>query len=305
MKYLCFALCMCLYALLQIEVRAQDASSNLKAPSTPTVLAPGVISTTQSEFSPMLDMNRQTLYFMRRTPGVFDYTIYASTYDNEGWTTPVVASFSGTYRDDAPYLSPDGTRMFFDSDRPAAGLPDKSINLWYTDLQDGEWTTPQLLDTPSRNKPASSSAGEDEFGPAIDANGVLYFYSFRPPFRGGARYEAQPPNYDEIKRSTALPDPSAQTFVGYLYLSPDGKTAILEGWGKERDLFYACRQLDGTWSEAQQLPLVNTDGIESNGWLSDDGQILIYSSTMPVAEAQARNSNIFWMSTDTLPIPCR
>ena len=80
------------------SVTGQEANSQLSAQYTasqPTLIAPGLISTTAGEYSPTYDSDRDELYFMRRTPGQFDYRIYVSRLTPAGWTEPVIASFSG------------------------------------------------------------------------------------------------------------------------------------------------------------------------------------------------------------------
>ena len=259
-----------------------------------------------AHFDVLVTMDSE-LFFMRRTQGLFDYTIYISKFDGVNWSFPTVAPFSGVNRDDAPYLQPNGEYLYFDSARPAQGLASNSINLWRTRRTEKGWSEPELLRSPSESPNQSSTAGADEFGPAIDEKGNLYFYSFRSPYREGARYVAQAPQFDQIKRDRNLPDPSYPTFVSYLYISPDSKTALIEGRdpnGRERDLFYACQRVDGSWSQALSLDAVNTPAMESDGGLSTDGKILVFSSTRASNNTSAGDSNLYWMSTNELPIPC-
>ncbi|MFK7846860.1 MAG: hypothetical protein AB8G77_16285 [Rhodothermales bacterium] len=303
-----FLLVVVLSFFLPQGIFAQQSLPKINPPALPSLLAPGLVSTLMGEYSPALDITRNELYFMRRTPGVFDYTIYHSRFAENGWTSPEITPFSGQHRDDAPYLTPTGDQLFFDSKRPTTDLGEQTINLWRTHRQEDGWSEPELLRAASDNPPPLTGDMADEFGPAIDGTGALYFYSFRTPFRGGARYTAQPDTYDEISQDRSLPDPSAQTFVSYLYLSPDSKTAILEGQQqdkRERDLFYACKTEKNTWTEAKLLPLVNTPAMESGGKLTADGSIMIFSSDRKNKNAATADSNLYWLSTNQLPIPCK
>lgn len=286
---------------------AQDAApdaSRITASETPTLIAPGVVSTAMGEFNPALDLRRNELYFMRRTPGQFDYTLYVSRFEGARWSEPEVVSFSGQYRDDAPYLSPDGQQLFFDSRRPADGFDGTSISLWRVVRDSLGWSGPEFLRGPSVSAPETDKDGEDEFGPAVDATGTLHFYSFRRPFRGGARYIAQPEAYEEVELERTLPDPSAQTFVSYLYLSPDGRTAIMDGLASGRrdsDLYFSCRGASGTWSAPRPLPVVNTNASEGGGWLTADGSLLLFGSSR---NATRDSGNLYMVSTSSLPVPC-
>lgn len=302
------AMCAVLIALaVWLPATAGAQQARLDAPQTPTLLAPGLVSTTQGEYSPTLDLRRGELYFMRRTPGAFDYTIYVSRFAEGRWLPPEVAPFSGTFRDAAPYLDPSGTQLFFDSRRPAEGFDDDSISLWRVRRDGDGWSAPELLRAPSENPPQPEKAGADEFGPAVDAAGTLHFYSFRAPYRGGRRYVATGDAYEAITLERGIADPSARTFVSYLYLSPDGRTAVMDGRAEGRrdgDLFFACRQPDGTWSPARPLPGVNTRAEEQGPWLTADGSLLLFSSTRSTGDPAATTANLYIVSTASLPVPC-
>ena len=296
-----------LAVLLFFSAETVEQDARLVASDTPVLLAPGVVSTTQGEYSPTLDHRRGELYFMRRTPGQFDYTIYVSRLEAGRWSAAEMAPFSGAFRDAAPYLDPSGHQLFYDSRRPAEGLDAGSINLWRVTRQGAGWSAPELLRAPSENPPPVDGVGADEFGPAVDGAGTLYFYSFRPPFRAGARYTARGEAYEAVTLERGLADPSAPTFVSYLYLSPDGRTALMGGRADGRrdgDLFYACRQPEGAWSEARPLPGVNTTAGEQGPWLTADGRLLLFSSTRPTGNPASASSNLYLMSTETLPVPC-
>lgn len=269
----------------------------------PQLLAPGRLSTNDGEYSPTFDPQRGELVFMRRTPGRFDYTLHASRWEDGAWTEPRVLPFSGEDRDGAPCFSPDGTTLAFDSRRPAAGLEDDSINVWLS-RRDGEgWTAPELVRAASENPPPTTKAGADEFGPVLDARGDLYFYSFRRPFRGGHHWVVRAEDPDRAEREEALPDPSAETFVSYLTLSADGRTAVLEGrapGGRDTDLFLSERHEDGSWSAPRPLAAVNTTANEGTPYLTPDGRWLLFGSTRPTGRAEATSSNLWVISTRSL-----
>ena len=101
-----------------------------------------------------------------------------------------------------------------------------------------------------------------------------------------------------------LPDPSADTFVGYLTLSADGQTAVIEGrdkLGTDTDLFYAC-QKDGAWGDAQPLTQLNTAFGEGTPYLTADGQWLWFASDR--AAQTPGDSDLYRVHTKQLPIPC-
>lgn len=273
----------------------------------PQLLAPGIVSTTLGEYHPSYDAKNQTLYFMRRTPGRFDYTILASQKTSNGWAIPEVLPFSGRYRDAGPTIAHNGNRLFFDSRRPTGTAPKGSINLWYVDRNEDQWGDPVYLRGPSENKTTEPEAGLDEFGPTVDGQGNLYFYAFRQPYRGGAHYVSRPPNYQEAELNTGLPDPSASTFVSYAYLSEDGQFALLEGLApgrRDTDIFCACKDASGNWSKAYPITEVNTPAGEGGPSLSTDGQYLLFTSNRSVGDQRVSNANLYWIPIQQLDIPC-
>ncbi|MGB0513823.1 MAG: hypothetical protein ACPGJE_03170, partial [Wenzhouxiangellaceae bacterium] len=260
------------------------------------------------DYSPTYDQARQELYFMRRTPGRFDYAIHRSRWRDGAWTRAEPASFSSAaHRDAGPYLSPDGETLYFDSRRPAAGLEADSINLWRVSRRGDGWSEAELLRGASANPPQVEVAGNDEFGPVVDGDGDLWFYSFRSPNRGGSRYRTRPEADAAARVEQSIPDPSAPTFVSYLYLSPDGVTALMDGraWGRrDGDLYFACRGPEGRFGPARPIPEVNTTSGEQGPALSADGHILFWASDRRMAGVDEGRSRLWWVSTDRLPLPC-
>ncbi|MEM9227958.1 MAG: hypothetical protein AAGA45_08305, partial [Verrucomicrobiota bacterium] len=248
------------------------------------------------EYSPTFDPQTNELYFMRRTPGQFDYTVYRTALTDDGWTTPVIAPFSGTYRDAAPHLSPDGQRLYFDSRRPDKHVTEGSINIWYTEREGKGWSSPCLVKEASINDVNEPKTGVDEFGPAVDAAGQLYFYSFRQPYRGGKPYYLTSAEEPRLVRDDDLPDPSASTFISYLYISPDGKLAIMEGQAhgrRDTDLFFARKQANGSWSAVWEVPQVNTRASEGGPYLTPDGQHLLFVSDRSTPDNRAATANLY------------
>jgi hypothetical protein len=279
------------------------------AAPTPELVAPGQLSTRQGEYSPSYHAERAELYFMRRTPGRFDYALYVSREVNGAWTEPALLPFSGLSRDDAPFITADGNQLYFDSRRPASALKAGSINLWRVDRLDDGWGEPVLLTFPSAGPDAPEAAGDDEFGPVLTGDGTLWFYSFRPPYREGRHYRAAPPDFEAVAVETELPDPSAPTFVSYFYLTPDGNTALLEGRAEGRgrrdsDLYFACRGADGRWSAVMPLAQLNTGFGEGGPALGTDGRSLWFTSDRPSGHPEAGDANLWRVSTDALPVPC-
>lgn len=268
-------------------------------PGGPELLAPGVLSTRMGEYSPTFDPERQELVFMRRTPGRFDYTLYRSRLVDGAWSEPESLPFSGSWRDGGPSFVPGGDALLFDSRRPAEGLEPESINVWRVERSDAPgangWGAPALLRAVSVNPPSDDGDQADEFGPFEDARGNLYVYSFRVPDRGGRHYVLER-GADEVRHESELPDPSANTFVGYASLSPDGNLAVVEGRARGRndtDLFLYRKDVRGRWGGAIELPSVNTRWGEGTPSITADGRSLLFSSSRTTGDERAAFSNLY------------
>jgi hypothetical protein len=99
-------------------------------------------------------------------------TIVWSRRDGDGWSTPEVAPFSGTYPDIDPHIAPDGQTLYFSSIRPVDGVARTDLDLWKVERRGDGWSEPVHLG--AINSPA------DELYPSVTADGVLYFGSDRP-----------------------------------------------------------------------------------------------------------------------------
>jgi hypothetical protein len=168
-----------------------------KAPGmTAVMFAPGIVSTEKGELNSVFTPDGNEFYFtIRNAQG--RWTIMVMTRADNRWTAPRPASFSGTYSDVDLFISPDGRRLFFCSNRPAGGSgdPQKTFDIWVVDRVGADWSSPKSL-----GAPVNSDA--NEFYPALTKDGTLYFQSQRPEglgaadiyrakLRGGAYREAE------------------------------------------------------------------------------------------------------------------
>ena len=167
---------------------------------TPTVFAPGVISGPANDLSPAFTPDGKTVFFTRANSS--QSVILVSHLSGATWSTPRIASFSGTWRDLEPTMAPDGSYLIFASNRPAtaggraidayyngAAQPGIGGNLWRVDRTPNGWGEPHRL-------PDVVNANGSIFSPSIAADGSLYFmkpvgsqtrfHIFRAQFSHGA-----------------------------------------------------------------------------------------------------------------------
>lgn len=166
----------------------------------PTVFAPGVISGPANDLSPAFTPDGKTVFFTRANSS--QSVILVSHLSGGKWSKPVIAPFSGTWRDLEPTMAPDGSYLIFASNRPAtaggtaidayyngAARPGIGGNLWRVDRTPNGWGEPHRL-------PDVVNSNGSIFSPSIAADGSLYFmkpvgaqtrfHIFRAQFSHGA-----------------------------------------------------------------------------------------------------------------------
>ena len=243
----------------------------------PTLFAPGVVSTGDYESHPAFTPDGATLYFLKDSPGFHFWTIFVSHFADGRWSEPRLAPFSGQYRDADPFITADGQRFFFISDRPVPGKAHRDLDIWTMQRDGGGWSAPRHLDAPV------NSDGQ-EWYPTVAADGTLYFGSDRAGGKGhtdiwrarfvGGKY-AEPENLgDAINSAREEYEPWIAPDQRYLLFMGDNR----EGRG-DSDIFISWN-CNGAWTQAEALGAgVNSTGSEYSPKISPDGRYFFWTST--------------------------
>ncbi|HEX7878054.1 MAG TPA: hypothetical protein VF720_01515 [Candidatus Eisenbacteria bacterium] len=246
--------------------------------SEPSLFGDGIISTGQFESHPCFTPDGNTLYFVRSTPQFTDWKIWESHFADGKWSTPVMASFSGTHRDADPFITPDGARLYFISDRPVDGKAREDMDVWFMDrAPDGEWGEPRNMGAPV------NSAGS-EWYPRVAAGGTLYFGSDRPGGEGATDlYRVRPTDGGYAAPENLGPSVNSAADEYEPCIAPDESFLVFMAAGRPDsrgggDLYISFREKEG-WSAARNLgPLINRPAMEISASLSPDGQRFFFSS---------------------------
>ena len=203
------------------------------------------ISTTQDE-----------IYFTIQNPSEERAVIAVIKKKKKRWSEPEMTSFSGNYRNLEPFLTQDGLRMYFASNRPIDDETTKAkdYDIWYVERKDikSDWSKPINVGAPV-------NSDKDEFYPCITANGNLYFTSDAIKTLGkddilvckwdGKQY-TEPENLGMNINSTgyefnAFVSPNEEFIIYTCYGRPDGL-----GSG---DLCISYKNNKGNWDTAKNL----------------------------------------------------
>jgi Tol biopolymer transport system component len=244
----------------------------------PTMFAEGSISTGDYESHPAFTPDGKTLYFVKSSPTFDFWTIVVSHLENGKWSPPQVAPFSGRYADADPFITADGSRFYFISNRPVAGKSAPELDIWFMEKTADGWGEP-------KNPGPPINSDKNEWFPTLARSGTIYFGSerdggqgrtdiYRAALADGKYKEAQ--NLGEaINTKAGEFEPCIAPDESYLIFAaagrPDGKGQF--------DLYVSYRR-DNTWTKAANLgDKINTAATEFSPALSPDGRQFFFTST--------------------------
>lgn len=207
-------------------------------------------------------------------------TIVVARRISNGWSQPEVASFSGRYSDVDPFLTPDGSRMYFISKRPLPGSgtvqPRDNFDIWYVDREGDDWSEPRHVEGPI-------ATDGDEYYPAVAANGTMYFSGRREEGKRDYdlyRSKLVDGSYAEPERlGEAINSESHEIDV---YVDPQERYLIFVSYreGQGRGDLYVSYNRAGEWTAAENLgDAVNTSAREFCPMVTPDGQTLYFTSS--------------------------
>jgi ankyrin repeat protein len=257
--------------------------------SIPVIFAVGIISSVwglhsslafspdgnEVYWSPMIEIPGQTyseggIWYMKRI--------------NNRWTPPEPAAFSVNFggNNGEPFFSPDGKRLYFNSDRPnPLQRNQEKENIWYVERAANGWSEPAPID-----QVINRMNMHWQF--SVDRKGNIYFASDNAGGFGmqdiycskliNGAYQ-KPENLGE-RINTDKGDMTP-------YISPDGDYLI---YCRGLELYISYKEKDGNWSEAKSLGSPVNTGFELCPIVTPDGEFLIFLS------GREGESHPFWVS---------
>jgi len=245
----------------------------------PEIFAPNIISTGNYERALVFSPDQNELYFQMRGRDNNTFLINMKR-SNDSWLKPEMAFFSGVngYNDDYPFFSPDGNKLFFNSNRPIepGGQIQAKADIWYIEKIGTAWSEPLHL-------PFPINSDEYESTPSVASNGNLYFESNRDSENKDWGIFISRYINGEYQKPEKLPEPiHSEKYEGHVYIAPDESYILFDsdrdgGFG-DLDI-YVSFNIEGKWSNPLNLgDKINTYSHEVAPSVSPDGKYLFFTT---------------------------
>lgn len=273
----------------------------LSAPESAELWQNGVVSTASPEFASSINSEQNQMYFNRTSDDRSVMRIMESEWVDSDWMIPKALPFStGEFIDVDPFLTLDGSRLYFTSTRP--GGFDGNWDTWYVEKTEDGWSEPI-------NPGAPLNTDSTEIFITIATNGNAYYVTDRDGDRGIVVSRFQDGQYREPEkiRPTLRGEPiyasnpaiaSDESFLIVALRDPEGN--------QTPDLFVTWND-NGEWSAFQNLgPKVNHPSYADFApGLSKDNKILFFTSERPGVVGEQPDGvrppgDIYWVDLEAV-----
>ncbi len=252
----------------------------------PEIFASGIISNAGYRLhgSPSFSLDGTEVYWTVIPPRI----LFSREVDGI-WHAPVEINFAGFRSIQAPFLSNNGKRLYFQA---ASNKGFGSTDIWYVEKLNGGWSQPVNLDIPVNSDKLDSQ-------PSFTRKGNLYFtqYMENSGFSRGIFYSEFINN--KFTRPVALPGSINTENIDYTpFISQDEKILLFASSRPTQDegdlaLYLSFREGKNRWSEP--ISLSDKLGLKNSAkfpCISPDGKYFFFSS----------GRNIYWVDAKILEV---
>lgn len=247
-----------------------DAYFGQKPPGIiPELFAPSIIKKL-AHSSPSFTPDGKEMYWSTVSGKNETRKIFYVKFENNKWSEPMIANFSGNYHDDQPFVSYNGERLYFASKRPKTKNGYEENDIWISDKAEHGWGKPRTI---------NNLIGL--WTPTVTKNGTIYFLEVIENTRVICRAELKNGKYAEIeilnesinKKEALNWCPFIAQDESYLIFSSDREGNLGAG-----DLYISFKDKSGDWQEAINMgKSINTDRQERFPGVSPDGKYLFFT----------------------------
>jgi Tol biopolymer transport system component len=246
---------------------------------TPEIFAPGIISHGFHEHNLTISPDGDEILFSCSSRDHSYYAIIQVKRNNNVWSSPEIAPFSGNYSDMGPRFSPDGKKLYFSSRRPRDGEVEirKDFDIWFVEKRGETWSEPVNLGRPV-------NTDYNEYSPSFSTNGNIYFHYWEEKgsesdicysvFENGGYQEP-------VKLEYGI---STEHYDGGPFIAPDESYILFQAIRPESflgntNIYISFRNSDNTWSNPANIgKTINSSGYPIQPMISPDGKYLFFST---------------------------
>ncbi len=292
--------------LLIFSCTPERSDSGIDEQALPEILGEGIISTELPEFATSFSPDGNTIFFNRTSEDRSKLQIMMASKSGGKWSRPEAMAFSdGTYFDVDPFVTSDGTRMYFSSNRPTDGDESKDFDTWYVQKEDEGWSEPINAGQPINGVESEvfvSFTKDRTLYFSISTEGVRRIY--RSEFVDGSHQAPQKvflPVADSVGVGNPLIDPD-ERFLMFT-------SSQLDGMGGA-DIFIADHEGNGVFSNIRNAgESVNSPYADFAPGFSADGTTLYFTSERPgivgALEQGRPPGDIYSINLEALILPNR
>lgn len=227
-----------------------------------------------------IDKNETEAYFTIQSPDQEISQIARINKEDGKWSEPNLLSFCDEFKYLEPFLSPDGKRLYFASDKPLSNTNKRNFDIWYVEragLNDS-WSEPVNL-----GKPVNTEL--DEFYPSVTANNNLYFTLESPD--GYGKDDIYFSEWKDGAYSKPILLDTTINSSGYefnAFVSPDESFMLFTKYNEpgglgSGDMYISKKSLDGKWQKAENMgEQINTKFMEYCPFYNANTQTLYFTS---------------------------
>jgi Tol biopolymer transport system component len=254
------------------------------------IFAPGLISTASLEHaSPAFSPDGNTVLWSVMKMPSYQIVLVEMNFENGRWSKAHLPSFSDTTASEVyPTFSPDGSILYFSSDRIVNTAEIRKNRLWQVKKTADGWTEAAVFDSVQslHGIYAHSMSNRWQRFVSVGPHGSRDWNIYEIGATG--RLESLPP------------DINSPGYEDGPFISPDGSYLIFESdragsIGNSIDLYISFRSKNGNWSAPVNMgKTVNTEWSERFAKVSADGKYLFFGRNT------GNGFDIYWVSAKVI-----